>query len=57
MANNDHGRDETERLHGKLDDVRQAMSRVEIWAGALAGFAQPIPPEPHRLAPRRPQAA
>ena len=33
----------TENLHSALDQLRTDIDRVELWAGALTGFAKPIP--------------
>lgn len=34
---------QTERMDGMFQDIQQAMNRVDIWAGALAGFLKPVP--------------
>ena len=33
----------SERLHESLARLREDIDRVEMWAGALEGFSQPIP--------------
>jgi len=33
----------SERLHESLARLREDIERVEMWAGALEGFALPIP--------------
>lgn len=44
-----------EKLQDALDRLNTDVKRVEIWAGALTGFAQPVPDysetaaEKHRL--------
>lgn len=32
-----------EKLQDALDRLQQDVKRVEIWAGALTGFTQPVP--------------
>jgi hypothetical protein len=46
-----------QRLQESLDRLRNDLDRVEIWAGALEGFTQPVPEyetqvEQHTLPPR-----
>ncbi len=45
----------SERLQESLARLRQDIDRVELWAGALEGFSQPIPDydaaRRYRLAP------
>ncbi|MGE0752552.1 MAG: hypothetical protein AB7K64_18420 [Variibacter sp.] len=43
MPTKDDQEEDAERLHDKLQDIQQAMNAVEIWAGALAAFAQSVP--------------
>jgi hypothetical protein len=33
----------TSRLLEAIDQVRQDVARVELWAGALTGFSSPVP--------------
>jgi hypothetical protein len=43
-----------QRLQESLDRLRSDIDRVEIWAGALEGFTQPVPDykqEPDHLLP------
>jgi hypothetical protein len=42
-------------LQESLDRLRNDLDRVEIWAGALEGFTQPIPeykPQPEHILPK-----
>jgi hypothetical protein len=42
----------SERLQESLARLRKDIDRVEVWAGALEGFSQPIPdydPERYKL--------
>jgi hypothetical protein len=42
------------RLRESLQQLRVDIDRVEIWAGALEGFAQPVPdydPSPAHILP------
>lgn len=45
----------SERLHESLARLRADIDRVEMWAGALEGFSQPVPDydaaRRHRLTP------
>lgn len=34
---------QTERMDGAFQEIQHAMNRVDIWAGALAGFLKPVP--------------
>jgi hypothetical protein len=43
-----------ERMEGTLQDIQQAINKVDIWAGALAGFSQPVPEGKFQL-PREPR--
>jgi hypothetical protein len=47
----------SERLQESLARLREDIDRVELWAGALEGFSQPIPDydaaRRYRLAPER----
>ena len=37
-----------EKLHEAISQLHQDIQKVEVWAGALSGFTQPIPSyEPH----------
>jgi len=54
MPTKDDQEGEAERLHDKLQDIQQAMTVVEIWAGALAAFAQSVPLGAFSL-PRQPR--
>ena len=31
------------RLQDALDGLRKDLTRVEVWAGALSGFSEPVP--------------
>ena len=35
--------DISERLHKALEGLRKDVTRVEMWATALASFSQPVP--------------
>lgn len=46
------------RLQEAVDRLHEDIRRVEIWAGAMSGFAQPVPgydqdPPRHVLPPAR----
>jgi hypothetical protein len=44
-----------QRLQESLDRLRNDLDRVEIWAGALEGFTQPVPdykPQPEHILPK-----
>jgi hypothetical protein len=47
----------SERLQESLARLRKDIDRVELWAGALEGFSQPIPEydaaRRYRLAPEK----
>lgn len=48
----------SEKLNKALDGLRKDVTRVEIWATALATFAQPVPeyrPDPKYLLRRSPE--
>lgn len=51
----------SERLHESLARLREDIERVEMWAGALEGFSQPIPDydaaRKYRLSPGAESAA
>ena len=46
-----------QRLQEALDQLHNDVHRVEVWAGALTGFAQPVPDytpdEDHVLSPSK----
>lgn len=35
--------DIVEHVHEAMERLHRQMTRVELWAGALRGFAQPVP--------------
>ena len=60
MTHSDPGRDKiVERLNAAMDQLRIDVTRVEMWAMALAGFSRPVPeyrPEHNVLPPQRDKA-
>jgi len=44
------------RLQDAIDGLRKDALRVEVWAAAMAGFAQPVPnykPDPKYQLPKK----
>lgn len=43
MSHNNSNEAIRARLQDALDGLRKDINRVEVWAGALSGFSQPVP--------------
>ena len=40
---------ETKGMNGTFRDIQHAINAVDIWAGALVGFSQPVPQSTYHL--------